>query len=179
MMNKDQRLRNIFYLLLSIIVAAGIWYYVDESSGRIVFQTVWDIPIEYTGEAALADNGLMLVEGDDSGTSTTVDITYRGTRRHIVQLDRSKVRVTADLSGITSAGVQTVNITPSYTDRGFNQSMKTHIAEVFAFKCTELPGTIIDARGAGISPEGSSGWQRMVHGQSHNVSCFDGGEIRL
>ena len=122
MMNKDQRLRNIFYLLLSIIVAAGIWYYVDESSGRIVFQTVWDIPIEYTGEAALADNGLMLVEGDDSGTSTTVDITYRGTRRHIVQLDRSKVRVTADLSGITSAGVQTVNITPSYTDRGFNQS---------------------------------------------------------
>lgn len=44
MMNKDQRLRNIFYLLLSIIVAAGIWYYVDESSGRIVFQTVWDIP---------------------------------------------------------------------------------------------------------------------------------------
>ena len=122
MMNKDQRLRNIFYLLLSIIVAAGIWYYVDESSGRIVFQTVWDIPIEYTGEATLADNGLMLVEGDDSGTSTTVDITYRGTRRHIVQLDRSKVRVTADLSGITSAGVQTVNITPSYTDRGFNQS---------------------------------------------------------
>lgn len=78
MMNKDQRLRNIFYLLLSIIVAAGIWYYVDESSGRIVFQTVWDIPIEYTGEATLADNGLMLVEGDDSGTSTTVDITYRG-----------------------------------------------------------------------------------------------------
>ena len=50
---------------------------------------------------------------------------------------------------------------------------ETHIAEVFAFKCTELPGTIIDARGAGISPEGSSGWQRMVHGQSHNVSCFD------
>ena len=48
MMNKDQRLRNIFYLLLSIIVAAGIWYYVDESSGRIVFQTVWDIPVSYT-----------------------------------------------------------------------------------------------------------------------------------
>ena len=34
MMNKDQRLRNIFYLLLSIIVAAGIWYYVDESCFR-------------------------------------------------------------------------------------------------------------------------------------------------
>ena len=35
MMNKDQRLRNIFYLLLSIIVAAGIWYYgiCQESQG--------------------------------------------------------------------------------------------------------------------------------------------------
>lgn len=70
-----------------------------------MFQTVWDISHRVYGELALADNGLMLVEGDDSGTSTTVDITYRGTRRHIVQLDRSKVRVTADLSGITSAGV--------------------------------------------------------------------------
>ena len=33
----------------------------------------------------------MLAEGEDSGTSTTIDITFKGNRRHIVQLDRSKI----------------------------------------------------------------------------------------
>ena len=42
-----------------------------------------------------------------------------------MQLDRSKIRVTADLSGVTAAGVQTVNVTTSYTDREFNQSNTT------------------------------------------------------
>ena len=125
MMNKNPNLRNILYLILAIVVAAGIWYYVDESSGRVVTQTVTEIPIEYTNQAALADNGLMLEEGENSGTSATIDITFKGKRRHIVHLDRSKIRVTADLSGVTSAGVQTVNVTTSYTDRKFNQSNTT------------------------------------------------------
>ena len=43
----------------------------------------------------------------------------------MVRLDRSKIRVTADLSSVTSAGVQSVNITTSYTDRKFNQSNTT------------------------------------------------------
>ena len=112
-MNNNQHLWKILYLILSIVIAAGVWYYVDESSGRVVTQTVSGIPIEYINEDALTDKGLMLEETEDSGTSTTVDITFKGRRRHIVQLDRSKVRVTADLSGITAAGVQTVTVTPS------------------------------------------------------------------
>lgn len=63
----------------------------------MVTQTVSGIPIEYINEDALTDKGLMLEETENSGTSTTVDITFKGRRRHIVQLDRSKVRVTADL----------------------------------------------------------------------------------
>ena len=124
-MNNNQHLWKILYLILSIVIAAGVWYYVDESSGRVVTQTVSGIPIEYINEDALTDKGLMLEETENSGTSTTVDITFKGRRRHIVQLDRSKVRVTADLSGITAAGVQTVTVTPSYTDRQFNQSNTT------------------------------------------------------
>ena len=125
MMNKNPKLWNILYLILAIVVAAGVWFYVDENSDRTVSVTVTDIPIEYTNQASLTDNGLMLVEGDDSGTSAAVDITFKGKRRHVVQLDRSKIRVTADLSGVTSAGVQSVNITTSYTDRKFNQSNTT------------------------------------------------------
>lgn len=122
MLSENPKLQKALYLALSILVAAGVWFFVDESTGQVVTQTITEIPIEYTRQNTLTDKGLMLVEGEDSGTSTTVDITYKGKRRHIVRLDRSKVRLTADLSGITEAGVQTVNFTASYTDRSFNSS---------------------------------------------------------
>ena len=124
-MRKTQNPRNILYLVLSIVIAAGIWYYVDEFNGRVVTQTVTGIPIEYINQDALADNGLMLAEGEDSGTSTTIDITFKGNRRHIVQMDRSKIRVTANLASITEAGVQSVKPDLTYTDRKFNQSNTT------------------------------------------------------
>ena len=124
-MNKEQDLRKVLYLILSIVVAAGIWFYVDEHSDHTVSMTVTGIPIEYTNQALLADNGLMLVEGEDSGTDATVDITFRGARRHVVQLDHSKIRVTANLSGITEAGQQTVKLDLAYTDRRFNSSNTT------------------------------------------------------
>ena len=44
-MRKTQNPRNILYLVLSIVIAAGIWYYVDEFNGRVVTQTVTDIPL--------------------------------------------------------------------------------------------------------------------------------------
>ena len=41
-MRKTQNPRNILYLVLSIVIAAGIWYYVDEFNGRVV------TPVSYT-----------------------------------------------------------------------------------------------------------------------------------
>ena len=54
-MRKTQNPRNILYLVLSIVIAAGIWYYVDEFNGRVVTQTVTGIPIEYINQDALAE----------------------------------------------------------------------------------------------------------------------------
>ena len=134
-MRKTQNPRNILYLVLSIVIAAGIWYYVDEFNGRVVTQTVTGIPIEYINQDALADNGLMLAEGEDSGTSTTIDITFKGNRRHIVQLDRSKIRVTANLASITEAGIQSVKPDLTYTDRKFN-SGNTSVEEQSLYMAT-------------------------------------------
>ena len=100
-MSKNRNLWNLLYLILAIVVAAGIWFYVDEHSDRTVSVTVTDIPIEYTNQASLTDNGLMLVEGDDSGTDATIDITFKGKRRHVVRLDRSKIRVTVSTAQTT------------------------------------------------------------------------------
>ena len=62
-MSKNRNLWNLLYLILAIVVAAGIWFYVDEHSDRTVSVTVTNIPIEYTNQESLADNGLMLLEG--------------------------------------------------------------------------------------------------------------------
>lgn len=105
------------YLLLSILVASGIWLYVDLSSGRTVTQEFTDIPIEFLYESTLTDRGLMLVE---EGTDLTIDLTLKGTRWLISNLDRSRIRVTVSLFDVTSAGKQRINWTVTYTDSKFN-----------------------------------------------------------
>lgn len=104
------------YLLLSILVACGIWLYVDLSSGRTCIREITDIPIEYTREATLTDRGLMLVE---DGSDLTVDLEVEGTRLLVSKLDREQIRFVVDLSNVTSAGVQNIGYSVTYTDNEF------------------------------------------------------------
>lgn len=110
--------RRVIYLLLSILVACGIWLYADLTSGpnntpRPQTREFLDIPIEYLYESTLADRGLMLVE---DGTDLTIDLTLEGTRWDISCLDRSDIRVTASLLDVTSAGEQRINWNIRFTD---------------------------------------------------------------
>ena len=117
MENRKIAAAKALYLLLALAIAVSIWVYVDEfGNGGGPFsarQEVTDIPIEYTGEEALAARGLMLLE---DGTTQSVDITFVGARRQVAALDRSRVRLTADLSGVTDPGVQTVRYTRAFLD---------------------------------------------------------------
>ena len=111
--------RKFLYLLLSILVACGIWLYVDLSSGRTVTQEYLDIPIEFLYESTLTDRGLMLVE---EGTDLTIDLELSGTRWDISSLDRSQIRVTVSLFDVTSPGEQRINWNIRYTDSKFSPS---------------------------------------------------------
>ena len=111
MENEKKGRRRVVYLLLSILVAAGIWLYADLTSGpngtpQTKTREFLDIPIEYLSESTLADRGLMLVE---EGTDLTIDLTLEGTRWDICSLDRSQIWVTASLFDVTTAGKQRVN----------------------------------------------------------------------
>lgn len=122
MENEKTGRRRIIYVLLSILVAAGIWLYADLTSGpngtpQTKTREFLEIPIEYLYESTLTDRGLMLVE---NGTDRTIDLTLEGTRWDICSLDRSKIRVTASLFDITSAGEQRVNWNISFTDSKFS-----------------------------------------------------------
>ena len=116
--------RRVVYVLLSILVAAGIWLYADLTSGpngtpQTQTREFLEIPIEYLYESTLTDRGLMLVDED---TDRTIDLELKGTRWLISSLDRSHIRVTASLYDVTSAGVQRVNYVVSFTDSRFGNN---------------------------------------------------------
>ena len=116
--------RRVVYVLLSILVAAGIWLYADLTSGpngtpQTQTREFLEIPIEYLYESTLTDRGLMLVDED---TDRTIDLELKGTRWLISSLDRSHIRVTASLYDVTNAGVQRVNYVVSFTDSRFGNN---------------------------------------------------------
>ena len=117
------------YILLSLLVAISMWIYVDEfgndGNPRTTQKTITDIPIVYSGESGLADRGLMLLEDQ---TSTSIDLTFEGGRRTVAALTRDNIRVTADLSDVDKAGIQTIKCQVSFlnnVNKRFSENMIT------------------------------------------------------
>lgn len=106
MQSEKNSKRKVMYLLLAILVAVAIWFFVDETSNRLTERVITGIPITYTNvDTTLADRGFMLL---DEGTDTTIDVTLQGGRRLVSTIDVSDIRVTVDLSNVIRSGVQTV-----------------------------------------------------------------------
>lgn len=123
-MKNNENTRRSVYIALAAVVAILVWIFVDatgspDGTARIVTKEFKDIPIEYVGEdPTLADRGLMLLE---EGTDTTVDVVLQGTRWDLAKVDRDNIIIQADLSGITTTGVQTVSNRQSFTPRTLSQ----------------------------------------------------------
>ena len=104
----EKKNRKVVQIVLAVLITLALWCYMefyDSPNSELVIK---DIPVEFTNEdTILAENGLMLLSGYD----TTVDLTLEGKRWVLMKLDPSEVRIVADTSGITAAGVQTLNYT--------------------------------------------------------------------
>ncbi len=124
MERNQERSTKIAYFLLALVTAMGIWFYADTfGNGGSAFsarQEITGIPIEYTGEESLVEQDLMLLS---DGTSSTVDLTFIGSRLLVCQLDRAHIRVTADLSGIQSPGAQTVSYSWTFLDSQYKATL--------------------------------------------------------
>lgn len=128
MENKINKLnkKKAFYLALSTLVAIALWIFVDVAGNADGTPRIWskefkDIPIEYLSEdTVLADRGLMLLEED---TSTTVDVTLKGTHWSLAKVDRDDIQVTAQLNSITKTGKQRINVTVSFAELGMSQQV--------------------------------------------------------
>ena len=123
MNNEKQVTKRYLYILLSILVAVCFWIFVDELNEGVGVLEYKNIPITYRDtNDVLSERGLMLVEGEDNGTSETVDLELSGKRSLISGLDASMITVTADLSSITRTGKQSIAYTISYSDRKYNDT---------------------------------------------------------
>ena len=118
-MNSDKR-RNSFYLVISILVALGIWVYVDITQDITASKEVSNIPVEFQGEdTTLAERGLMLLPDSE----TTINLKLEGAKSILAQLDTAKLRVQADLSAVTETGIQTVPCRVIYPEYKFSSRL--------------------------------------------------------
>lgn len=96
--------RKVFYILLSVLIASMVWFYVNNSEEVRI--NVHSVPVEFLNEdTTLADKGLMLVNGEED---VTVDLQLKVPRRLMFNFDTSQIRLVSDLSSITYAGKQSV-----------------------------------------------------------------------
>lgn len=96
--------RKVFYILLSVLIASMVWFYVNNSEEVRI--NVHSVPVEFLNEdTTLADKGLMLVNGEED---VTVDLQLKVPRRLMFNFDTSQIRMVSDLSSITYAGKQSV-----------------------------------------------------------------------
>ena len=97
--------RKIFYVALSILIAATIWFYVNNKESVTVY--VHDVPIEFLNEdTSLADKGLMRISGDED---ITVDLKLQMPRNVVYDFDTSELRLVSDLSTIVQVEIGELN----------------------------------------------------------------------
>lgn len=109
---------KVFSLLLSILVAFGIWSYVVTVVSPEFEATFYNIPVVLNNEKVMMDKGLMIVTED----APVVTLQLRGNRSDLNKLKNSDITVVADLSKINGAGLQTLKYDVSFG--GFGNSFE-------------------------------------------------------
>lgn len=93
--------KNKFYsMLLSVIVAFGLWMYVINYVSPESEETYYNIPVVMEGESVLHERGLMVT----SASTTTVSLHLSGNRSDLVKVNSGNITVKANLSKIYEPG---------------------------------------------------------------------------
>lgn len=96
-------------LLLSVVIAIGLWLYVITIEQPESKDTYYDIPVVLQNESILAERGLMIVS-----ERPTVTLELSGTRTNLNQLNESNINVIANVSSIMTPGNHELTYNVSY-----------------------------------------------------------------
>ena len=102
--------RKVIHVLLSAIIAFGLWVYVVTVVSPESEATFYNVPVVLNNESVLSDKGLMIV----SENPPTLTLKLKGNRSDLNELKSSDIAVIADLSRINAPGKQTLNYSISF-----------------------------------------------------------------
>lgn len=94
------------YVVLSIVIAITMWFYVTSMDGNQRSHAINNIPITFVGEEQLTSRGLMI-----AGDPPKASITVKATPAVLAKLTDSSVQLMVDVSTINKAGEYTLAYT--------------------------------------------------------------------
>lgn len=116
---------KVLRLLLSLVIALGIWVYVVSVVSPEYEAIIHSIPVELVGVDELANRDLIIV----SNKNFTVDLKLLGNRVDLKKLSASNITIQADLSQIKEPGEHTIRydiIYPSIVQSGNIDELEKH-----------------------------------------------------
>ena len=87
-------------VLISIVVAFGLWLYVVNFVSLEHTETIYNIPIAFEGETVLTERNLMITSGKDA----TVNLTLTGSRADLAKVDKNNITLRVDLNKVYNEG---------------------------------------------------------------------------
>ncbi len=87
-------------ILLSLVIAFGLWLYVITYVSTSHEQTFYNIPVALSGESMLTERGLMLLSHEDY----RVDVTVSGNRQDVSKVNAGNLQIVADLAEVYDPG---------------------------------------------------------------------------
>ena len=87
---------NRFNVILSLVAAIALWAYVLGGLNPSTTQVIRNIPITFTNEASLTENGLVVLEKN----LESINITISGKRSVTSKVKAENFKVMADLEGL-------------------------------------------------------------------------------
>ena len=98
-------------ILLSIIIAFGMWLYVVTNVSQEADYTIYNVPVIMEGEAVLNERNMMItdISADD------VDLTLSGNRSDLAKVNNSNITLKVDLTKIYEPGEKiALSYNPTY-----------------------------------------------------------------
>ena len=97
-------------LLLSFVIALGLWMYVRTYVNTDYEQTFYNIPVALEGKTRLGERQLMLLSEEEY----VVDLKVHGSRQDVSKINSGNIQVVADLSDINEPGEHNLTYSISY-----------------------------------------------------------------
>ncbi len=122
---------NLVKLLVSVVIAMGLWLYVVTNVSQEFTQT-FSSTVTLENESILLDRGLILVSGYDS----KVSFVLKGNRSDMNKITDESLKVTADLNEIVEPGKHQIVYRVSYPSGG-GVSLEKRITETVTVEVAE------------------------------------------